>query len=533
VELQWIGVAFALGFAVKRLGQPPLLGFLAAGFVLELLGIRPDASLVELANVGVQLLLFTIGLKLEVGTVLRPQVWGVTAMHMIATTALFGALALGIGALGVASFAALDLSSAALVGFALSFSSTVFVVKVLEERDDMGSIYGRIAIGILVVQDLAAVTFLALSSGKIPSPWALALLLLVPLRKLLHRLLAVVGHGELLVLGGLAATLGGAALFEVVGLKGDLGALTFGVLLGGHTKTEELAKSLLGLKEVFLVGFFLSVGLTGLPTLETTLIGLGLVLLAPLKGGLFFWLLARFHLRTRTSLFASVSLANYSEFGLIVGALAAARGWLSPTWLVVFATALAVSFLASSPFTTRTHRVYARLRGVLAQFESASPIPEERPVDASDARVLVFGMGRVGSGAYDALLERFGSGVVGFDDDVAAVERGVAAGRRVLHASATDVDFWERLRLDRGRVELVVLALSSHAENLAALELLRAARCPGKIAATARFADELDELHAAGAHVAFHVMAEAGPGLVRHALSALDDPGEPRISVLS
>jgi predicted Kef-type K+ transport protein len=261
MELQWVGVAFALGFVVRRLGQPPLLGFLGAGFVLELLGLRPDDSLRELADLGVQLLLFAIGLKLDLPSVLRPQVWGVTLLHMAGVTATFIGLALGLGAIGVPALAGLDLRAAALVAFAASFSSTVYVVKVLEERDDMGAVYGRIAIGILVVQDLAAVIFLAASSGKLPSPWALGLFALVPLRPLIHRALSLVGHGELLVLAGLAATLGGAGLFELVGMKGDLGALTAGVLLGSHPKTDELAKALIGLKDVFLVGFFLTVGL--------------------------------------------------------------------------------------------------------------------------------------------------------------------------------------------------------------------------------------------------------------------------------
>lgn len=528
MELQWIGVAFALGFVVRRLGQPPLIGFLGAGFVLELLGLRPDDSLRELADLGVQLLLFAIGLKLDLPSVLRPQVWGVTLLHMAGVTATFIGLALGLGAIGVPALAGLDLRAAALVAFAASFSSTVYVVKVLEERDDMGAVYGRIAIGILVVQDLAAVIFLAASSGKLPSPWALGLLALVPLRPLIHRALSLVGHGELLVLAGLAATLGGASLFELVGMKGDLGALTAGVLLGSHPKTDELAKALIGLKDVFLVGFFLSVGLTGLPTLETTLVGVGLVLLAPLKGLLFFVLLARFHLRARSSLFAAASLGNYSEFGLIVGALAAAKGWLSPDWLVIFATALALSFLASSPLNTRTYALYQKLRDRLARFETSVHVAEERPVDASDAKVLVFGMGRVGAGAYDALVERYEGSVIGFDLDVDVFERNLAEGRRVVLASATDADFWERLHVDPTRIELVVLAMSSHSENLAAIELLRTSSCRGVIAATARYADELEELRAAGSDVAFNVLAEAGVGLVRHALDAVGAAGGAR-----
>ena len=99
MELQWIGVAFLLGLAVRRLGQPPLLGFLAAGFFLELVGLRPDAALVELADLGILLLLFAIGLKLDLRSLVRPFVLGVASIHMVATTALFGGLLLGLAVL--------------------------------------------------------------------------------------------------------------------------------------------------------------------------------------------------------------------------------------------------------------------------------------------------------------------------------------------------------------------------------------------------------------------------------------------------
>ena len=104
---------------------------------------------------------------------------------------------------------------AALLAFALSFSSTVFAVKVLEERAQIKSHFGRVAIGILVIQDLAAVIFLAASAGKTPSVWALALLALIPLRHVLYRLLDRSGHGELLVLFGLVLALGSAELFDL------------------------------------------------------------------------------------------------------------------------------------------------------------------------------------------------------------------------------------------------------------------------------------------------------------------------------
>jgi Trk K+ transport system NAD-binding subunit len=130
-------------------------------------------------------------------------------------------------------------------------------------------------------------------------------------------------------------------------------------------------------------------------------------------------------------------------------------------------------------------------------------------------------MGRVGSGAYDALTEHFAGEVVGFDVNIDAVSGNLQEGRNVVLASATDPDFWERLHIERERIELVFLAMSSHAENLGAIELLRAGGYPGLIAASARYQDEVDQLRKAGADVALHVLAEAGRGLVDRALSRL------------
>jgi glutathione-regulated potassium-efflux system ancillary protein KefC len=134
-----------------------------------------------------------------------------------------------LGALGVPYLDALDHRKALILAFALSFSSTVFAVKVLEEKGEMGSLYGTIAIGILIVQDLAAVLFLAFSLGKVPMLWSLLLFALIPLRGVIGRILDRAGHGELLLLFGITFALGGAQLFEALHIKGDLGALLLGI----------------------------------------------------------------------------------------------------------------------------------------------------------------------------------------------------------------------------------------------------------------------------------------------------------------
>ncbi len=128
----------------------------------------------KLADLGITLLLFTVGLKLDLKTLLRPQVWAVTSLHIGVIVAIFGLGIFVLALMGAPLFASLDLKRALLLAFALSFSSTVFVVKSLEEKAAMRSLYGRIVIGILVMQDLAAVAFLAASTGELPAAWALS-----------------------------------------------------------------------------------------------------------------------------------------------------------------------------------------------------------------------------------------------------------------------------------------------------------------------------------------------------------------------
>ena len=262
------------------------------------------------------------------------------------------------------------------------------------------------------------------------------------------------------------------------------------------------------------------VGLTGLPTLETTLVALGLVVVGSIKGVLFFVLLARFRLRARTSLFAAASLSQFSEFGLIVGALAVSKEWLGKGWLITIAMAVAFSFLLSTALNNRVYDLYRTWRERLRRYETERRVPEEEPMDASGAEVLVFGMGRVGSGAYDRLLEAEVGTVMGFDLNEDVVERHRTQNRNVLLASATDVDFWQRLHVDPERVRLILLAMSSHVDNLEAIEQLRQAKFPGFVAATARYDDEISALVEAGADAAYHVMGEAGSGLAEHALDA-------------
>ena len=466
-------IAFVLGLLARVAGLPPLIGFLAAGFVLGAMGMKNTQMLQEIADLGVTLLLFTIGLKLHLKDLAAPVVWLSASVHMLLTSLLVAVLVLLLGLLGLSLFSYITPGTALLIGFALSFSSTVFAVKIFESKGEMEAIHGRIAIGLLIVQDIFAVVFIAASDGKLPSLWALLLIGLIPLRPLFFKVLEKVGHGELLILMGWILPLAGAALFESVGVKADLGALALGILLAGHRKTNELAKALFGFKDLFLIGFFLTIGLSG--GLDWSMLGAALLLVAlivPIKTAMYFLLMTRQRLRARSATLASMGLSNFSEFGLIVGAIGVSHGWMDYVWLSVLAIALAISFLLAAPLNAASKRIYRRWHDPLQRFETTHRLPGDEVISAGGAQVVVFGMGRVGTGAYDYLRSKWGDVVLGIDVNEDRVQHHAALGRNVTQGDASDADFWARAERS-GTVKLALLAFNTHEANIAVARLMR------------------------------------------------------------
>jgi hypothetical protein len=362
------------------------------------------------------------------------------------------------------------------------------------------------------------------SLGKLPSFWAILIpIALLGLKPILYRLMDRSGHGELLLLFGLfAALVAGAGGFELVGLKADLGALILGVLLAGHAKSSELAKTLLGLKDLLLIGFFLTIGLAGVPTVAAVGVAALLVVAVPLKVGLFYLLLTRFKLRARSSLLASLSLANYSEFGLIVAAIGASQGWIGSEWLVIIALALSATFVIASPLNTAADALYSKYRERLCKFETDTRHPDDQPIDTGDATIGVFGMGRIGTMVYDFMHEKYGNTVLGLDFNPEKVKKHCEAGRRVVFADPTDPDFWPRIKHRRGQARMILLTMPKHQANLTAVRQLSESGFPGKIAAIAHFDDQVAELKEAGAEAAFNFYNEAGLGFAEHAREVLE-----------
>ena len=507
------------GFAATLLRLPPLVGFLLAGFVIGSSDLPALPAVDAMGDVGVAVLLFTIGLKLDLRTLLRREVVGTATITMLVLTGLSSAVIGGLLLLGV-QVDTITPTGVLLLGFALSFSSTVVVIKLLEERDDAGSLYGRIAIGVLVVQDIAAVAYLTLTSGQTPSPWALALVLLLPGAKVLGRILDRIDHREMRTLFGIAvALLPGYALFDALGVDGDLGALIMGALMASHPAAKELSSALFTIKELLLVGFFLSIGMDGIPGTGAFVLAGVLLVLVPLRAVVYTVTVRVLRMRRRTSALAGLAMTAYSEFALIVVAVAVKNGVLGSGWTAAVSLALALSFVLSAVVNRRPAALITWITHLIPHRPYHTLHPEERPLDLTGVQTVIFGMGRIGRATYGRLYADGAHGVLGIDNNTAKVEQLKAKGYNILEADATDQEFWERL--DAVHATKAVLAMPDPGANLHVIEWLSRSTFTGRIIAIAGYDDEAEQMRARGVDIVINMYDGLGSSLAE-AVEALD-----------
>ena len=519
MEFIWIGFAFICGLLTKLISLPPSIGYLAAGFILNALGYQADSMVTALADIGITLMLFTIGLKLNIKDLVKPEIWFGSVSHSILWLVIGMLILKTIAFISVGFINELSLITSALIIFALSFSSTVCVVKLLEERGEMRTRHGKLAIGILVMQDIIAVVFLVLATGKVPSPWVALLLLFIPLRPYINKGIDKAGHGELIPLMGFFIAFGAYELLELMKVKGDFGALLAGMYFATHSKASEITKSLLSFKDLFLIGFFLSIGFTALPTMEMLAIASVLTLMLPVKFLLFFFILVKLKLRGRTAFLSALALSNFSEFGLIVAALSSKSGWLSPEWLVILSLAVSMSFIITNVLYNFAHDYFANNKERFKRFESKQPLAEDNFEQPCEAPIAIIGMGRVGMGAYYALNAQIGNQVWGLDADKDKVQWLNDKGIQAYLGDAEDADFWESI--DLSRIELTLLALPSVQDIINITAQIKRTNYRGKIAAIARYDDERIALESFGVDKVFNFYTEVGVGFAEESMSLI------------
>jgi len=183
--------------------------------------------------------------------------------------------------------------------------------------------------------------------------------------------------------------------------------------------------------------------------------------------------------------------------------------------IVVMAVLIAVSFVVSSAINQHSDDLYSRFQHGLRKYQHPSLLEEDTEIDLTDVKILVCGMGRVGSGAYDQLNEN--NNIIGLDFDKQIVKSQLNGGRKTYYADVSSSDFWSQIDIQNSTTDWILLCAPNVDANKAAAKLARHWGFKGNISATSVYPDEKEELIKNGVDAVFNVYAEAGAGLALHA----------------
>ncbi len=521
-------LAFIFGLLAHRLRVSPLVGYLLAGVVVGPFtpGFVADQGMAnELAEIGVILLMFAVGLHFSLKDLLSVRAIAVPGalVQITAATLLGMALAWAFG---------WSLGAGLIFGLSLSVASTVVLVRSLQERRLLDSDRGRIAVGWLVVEDLAMVLALVMlpalgrSGGAVLSLWDIAQTAAITLAKVsafvaimlvagrraipwLMHYAAHTGSRELFRLAVYAVALGvafGAAkLFDV---SFALGAFFAGMVMGESKLSQRAAEEALPLRDAFAVLFFVSVGMLFNPAILVTsplavLATVGIIVIG--KSAAAFAIVRAFGHSTGTALTISASLAQIGEFSFILVGLGVAMGTLPAEGrdLVLAGAILSIlinPFLFAAVERGRLRVLARRVEAAPAQTPEPAPPPEVTSLTDHD---VIIGYGRVGS-MLGAGLIAAGRPVMVYEDSEDAAERARSDGAEAVVGNAADPEILALANLTAARRLFVTIP-----ESFEAGQVIQQARAlnPGlPIIARAHTADAVAHLGRMGASLA--VMGE-------------------------
>ncbi|MEX2322467.1 MAG: cation:proton antiporter [Acidimicrobiia bacterium] len=522
-----LGLAALAGLAASRLRQPVIIAFIGIGVLVGPVGfgwVVAEGPVELMAELGIALLLFVVGLRLD--------------FHLVRATGPV-ALATGLGQVvfssalgfGVARLLSMGVTESLYVALALAFSSTIIVIKLLTDRREIDQLHGRIAVGVLIVQDIVVVlamivltaiggvrggsvlTEVGLVGAKGAALLAgMALLMRFVLPRLVHEFARV---NELLVIFGVTWAVVVAAVTELLGFSTEVGAFLAGFSLASTPFREAIAARLVSLRDFLLLFFFIALGsqievgearqqLAAAAILSAVvLVGKPIVVLA---------IMGLMRYPARLSFVVGVSLAQISEFSLILAALGLSLGHIGADTVSLITVVGLITIAVSTYVFPHARGLYRRLERVLSVFDRRRPRDVSEKDDERDIDVILYGLGRLGSGIARGLLAA-GKRAIAVDVDPRLADFWSDQPITTLYGDAEDLDFLETLPLARST--WVICTIPSVETQLTLLHGLRSHGYPGKVAVVALDDAAAKRLSAAGPEFILRPFVDA-------AASALD-----------
>jgi len=515
-------IAAAVGLAGHMLRQPLIVSFILVGILVGPAGldlVRSSDHVELLSQLGIALLLFLVGIKLDVKLIQSlGMVSLATGLGQVAFTSIIGfAIALGLG---------FDPLTSIYIAVALTFSSTIIIVKLLSDKREIDSLHGRIALGFLIVQDLvvvlAMIVLSAIGIGGAENGGAGALLgvllagilmvaaVIVFIRFIANPLTAILARSpELLLSFAIALAAMFAALGDLFGLGKELGGLLAGVALASTPYREAVSARLAPLRDFLLLFFFIGLG----SRLDLSLLGENIPAAAIFSAFVLIGnplivviIMGVMGYRRRTGFLAGLTVAQISEFSLIFMAMGLSLGHVNDQALGLVTLVGLITIAASTYMITYSHRLYPLVEPLLSPFERRNINHAETDngeTAQKDHDIVLFGLGRYGGAIAQRLLNR-GVSTLGVDFNPSAVKLWRERGLDAVYGDLTDQEFLTHLPLSQVRW---VISTTSDLETgvthedtrIAMISTLRKFGFAGKIAVTSQRGAARARLQEAGA----------------------------------
>ena len=530
------------------LRQPLIIIYIAIGIIVgpSALGIVSEGGEITLlAKLGIAILLFIVGLKLDLNLIRSLGVVSVVigSIQMFLTVALGTLISMGLG---------FEQQDAFMIGVALAFSSTIIIIKLLSDKREIDSAHGRIALGVLIIQDLAVVfsmiVLAAIGMGtdqpdtgitdsllRIAGSTAILMVVLgIFMRFIVQPLTAYVArNNELLLCFAIAWAVMLAALCDAMGLSKELGGLLAGVTLASTPFRETIMSRLASLRDFLLLFFFIALGI------QIDLGSLGGVIMPAIVLSVFVMLFKPLIVLTcagflgygkRTGFLAGLSLAQISEFSLIFASMAFTLGLIDQSVLGLITLVALITIIASTYLLSLSQQIYGFVEPALGVFERAGRHKEQEDDTTKKKKsydVIILGLGRYGQAMARSFIEKKKS-VLAVDFDPEVIKESKNKRYDAVYGDAADPEFYEMLPFKNA--EWFVSALPQHKygvldqdPRLVILETLKQKNFKGKIALSCHHHESVQRFKKLGADLVFlpfHDAAERAVNMVEEAEEA-------------
>jgi len=509
-----LAVTIAIVYLFQKMRVPAIVGFLLAGVVIGPggWGLITGVSQVEtLADLGLVLLLFTIGIEFSLETILSMQ-------RRILVAGLLQVLLTILAILGIASVLGVSLAVGVFFGFLVTMSSTAIVLRAYQERGEINSLHGRLASGTLLFQDLCIVPMMLMvpflaRSGHVDvlgilfaffkSLLAVGLIVWLA-RKVLPRLLrqiALVRNREIFVLFIVLVCVGTAWLSSKTGLSLALGALIAGLVISESELSHQVVADVLPLRDCFSGIFFISIGMLldpGSLARDWLTPALELLVLVSVKTGVtlvVFWYLYR---SLRLGILLGLSLAQIGEFSFILAKAGIGHRLLSATEEQTFLAASILSMIATPLLIQAAHGITKRMTGKASRHATVKKTAEgAAELGSIEGHVIIVGYGLNGQNLARVLRES-GIPYQVLELDPELVSRGKMVGEPISFGDGTRTDILEQMQIGQARV--LVIAISDPAATARVVSQARRIRQDINIIVRTRYVAEIERLYRLGAN---------------------------------